>query len=353
VRLGLLAAVLLLGSGVLGFLLWLGGQRDAVAADPGPPAVSPAATFRVVYRVDDMAGPQAQVESDIIAVQRPTKIRIEHRAGPPPGGDVTSGSVIDGYSDVTLPDRARAYATPLTTAFTSEMVSAEALDAAVDAGRVERLGEESVLGHSCMRYAYRHSGSEALALGTEQEHVESCVTPDGIMLREVVTLGGRQVRRAEAVRLERPLPILRDDFPSATGDPSADVQATRRVIDGPPSGEQLVEGKTPTGFRVDRRLTDSRQEVDGPLLPFYVESFVGGGESVVSEQYLVPGQGGGPPWSSAGGSAVGLGPGRAGQILYHTGAVEVQTTVAGFPVRVLAPRADLAVYVASTLQLKK
>jgi hypothetical protein len=39
-----------------------------------------------------------------------------------------------------------------------------------------------------------------------------------------------------------------------------------------------------------------------------------------------------------------------GQILYHPGYVEVQTTVGGYPVRVLASSADLATWFAGTLR---
>jgi len=349
---GLAATVLLVGLSSLAFLLWYGAQGDAAVPEPGPPAVAPASTFRVVYRVDDMAGPQPQVESDVITVRRPLDVRIEHWTGPQPGGTLTSGNIVDGHSDITLPDNARAYATPLTVAFTAEVYSADALAAAADAGKAEVLGEEAVLGQSCTRYSYRHSGTEALAKGNGQDHVVSCVTRDGIMLREAVTVSGREVRRAVAVQLERTLPAPATYFAVGAGEPSADVQATRRVIEGRPSGQQLAEAPAPRGFHVDRRLTDSRQEIDGPLLPFYLESFVAGGESVISEQYLYRTQAS-PPWSSDGGSPVPLGPGRSGQVLYHTGAVEVQTTVDGFPVRVLAPRADLALYVASTLRPRR
>jgi hypothetical protein len=39
-----------------------------------------------------------------------------------------------------------------------------------------------------------------------------------------------------------------------------------------------------------------------------------------------------------------------GQILYHPGYVEVQTSVHGFPVRVVASSAELASYFAGTLR---
>ena len=348
----LIATVVVLGLGSAGFLSWLSTQSDAAVAQPGPPAVAPATAFRVTYRVDDRAGTQPQVETDVVTVHRPGDVRVEHWTGAPPGVALMSGTVIDGRSDLTLPDDARSYATPLTIAFTPELYSADALNAAVDAGKAEALGDDAVLGQTCTRYSYRHAGIEPLAKADDRDHVESCVTRDGILLREMVTVAGREVRSARAVSLDRKLAAPADYFAVGEGEPSADVQATRRVIEGPPSDQQLVEAPAPHGFHEDRRLTDTRQEIDGPLLPLYLESFVGGSELVVSEQYLYRSQNS-LPWSTAGGSSVPLGPGRSGQVLYHTGAVEVQTIVDGFPVRVLAPRLQLARYVAGALRPKK
>src|SRR5581483_4429215 len=50
------------------------------------PAVARAAAFRVVYKVDDTAGPELQVSTDVLQVQEPWNARLEHRDGPPPGG---------------------------------------------------------------------------------------------------------------------------------------------------------------------------------------------------------------------------------------------------------------------------
>src|SRR5258708_29962709 len=59
---GLLATVTVLGLGSVAFVMWIGGQSDEAVPAPGPPPVTPASTFRVVYRLDDMAGSAAQVE---------------------------------------------------------------------------------------------------------------------------------------------------------------------------------------------------------------------------------------------------------------------------------------------------
>jgi hypothetical protein len=84
-------------------------------------------------------------------------------------------------------------------------------------------------------------------------------------------------------------------------------------------------------------------------MPFYIDSYAGGGEFAVVQQLMVR-ETANSPWTAAGASEVGLGDGRTGQVLYHTGFVEVQTAVGGYPVRVLASRLDLALHVAGTLR---
>jgi hypothetical protein len=274
-------------------------------------------------------------------------VRVEHRDGAPPGGAVVSGSVVNRTERVTLPEGFKAFATPLTLALEPQVFSRPALSAAVAAGVAEERGGRSVLGQRCTTYLYRHSGSEALRPGDAQEHVESCVTPDGIMLREAVSVAGRQVRVAEATAVDRAPRFGPDEF-ATPGEIAATVSATERVTEGRPSGAAL-HATAPAGLRRDRQLTDARQEGDAPLMPFYLDSFTGGGEFAVVQQLMLR-QTAISPWSADGGSRVALGDGRSGDVLYHTGFVEVQTTVGGFPVRVLASRLELALRMAGTLR---
>jgi hypothetical protein len=228
-----------------------------------------------------------------------------------------------------------------------EVFSEPALRAATDAGAAEELGEDHVIGQPCIRYGYRTSGGESLTTGEAREHVDSCVTPDGIMLREVITLAGRQVRIAQAVRLDRAPQLVADEF-GTPGDVNETVSTTEQVTEGRPSGP-VVHVAAPAGFHLDRELTDGRQDTDGPLLPFYIASFARGGEFVVAQQLMLR-ETAVDPWPSSGGTHVSLGAGRSGQLMYHTGFVEVQTRVDGLPVRVLASRPELALNVAGTLR---
>jgi hypothetical protein len=230
-----------------------------------------------------------------------------------------------------------------------DLNSDPALAAAADAGAVARLGLGSVLGRQCNRYLFRHTGSEALQRADDHDRVEVCVTSDDILLRQVVTLAGRTVRDSEVVQLDRAPSFGAGDFAPAPGDTAKGAQVTEKVVEGRPADQPtIVEARPPSDFTLDRRLTDSHQEIDTPLLPFYIASYVRGSEFAISQQLLIA-NGGDKPWESGSGTPARLSNGLSGQVLYHTGYVEVQTTVNGYPARVVASSADIARYFAGSL----
>ena len=57
------------------------------------PAFARAAAFRVVYRVEDTAGPELRILTDVIQVGLPWNGLLERREGPPPGGTVLLSTV--------------------------------------------------------------------------------------------------------------------------------------------------------------------------------------------------------------------------------------------------------------------
>lgn len=346
----LVATVVVLGLAAAGFLVWLSRQSDDASASvpPGPPVVRPASSYHAVYTVEDTAGPQLRQQTDVVSVRRPEDVRVEHRDGAPPGGKIFSGTIVNHTDQTFLPDNSKGYSTPLTAALDSDVYSDQALAAAADAGKIARLGLASVLGNQCTLYLYRSSGTEALSRADDNDKVEVCVTSDDILLRQLVTLEGKLVRRAEVVQLQRSPSFPASEFASAAGQASAGAQATEKVTEGKPAQGTTVSGQPPDGFKLDNRLTDSHQELDGPLLPFYIEGYSRGGEFVVSQQLLVSG-GDEQAWQT-GGTPVTLSGGRPGAILYHPGYVEVQTDVGGYPARVVASSVSLATWFAGTLR---
>jgi hypothetical protein len=348
------AAVVVVASAVAGIVVLSGdGAKTAAVAGRQLPGPWPAAAFRVVYRVDDRAGPEARSQTDVVLVRRPFEARIEHRDGPPPGGPLLSGSLMDPRSTSSL--AADGSATLRSDRAPGPLLGSFALSALQDgvlAGVAESLGNGSVAGQPCSRFAYRLSGTEPLARPTEVERVEVCVTADSILLSETVRLEGRVVRSAEAVEIDRSPAIpagafdgRRDQRAGVAGDGL--VSATE-VRDGPPPPDFAVASLTaPAGFRPGRRATEIRRlGPDGPPRIAYGESFVAGAEVVTVEQLLlVPG----PAWPEAEGLPVDIGHGRSGRIVYRPGWVELRTTAAGHPIRVTAPTGTLAVAIARAL----
>ena len=348
------AGVIVVVGAIAGIVVLSGdGAKTAAVAGREPPGSGPAAAFRVVYRVDDRAGPEARSQTDVVLIRRPFEARIEHRDGPPPGGPLLSGSLMDAQSTSSLAadgsvtlhsDRAPG---PLLGSITLT-----ALEDGVRAGVAESLGDGSAAGEPCSRFAYRLSGTEPLAPPTERERVDVCVTADGILLSETVRLEGRVVRSAEAVEVNRSPAIPGDTFDGRRGTGSGAAGdgfvSDGEVRDGPPPPDFAVASLTaPVGFRPGRRATAIRRlGPDGPPRVGYVESFVSGADVVTVEQLLL---GPGPAWSGDEGLPVDVGPGRSGRVVYRPGWVELRTMAAGHPLRVTAPTGALALAIARPL----
>jgi hypothetical protein len=343
-------AVVLVAS--LGLLAWRDrGSMTAVEVPP-PAAVQAAQAFTVTYHVEDSAGPDTRVETDYLAVKRPFNVRLEHRDGPPPGGAVLSGSIVTRTSSVTLGGSGDGFTTPHAPGVLPGLVSRPALDAAVAAGKATRKDDSMVLGQRCTHYLYDQFGSEPIGSADNQAKVDSCVTADDIMLREVIAFAGKTVRTAEAVKVDRAPSFDADAFsPAKVILPQSAEQIPDEIIEGPPRGTvKALLVQTPKGFRLDLAANVGHQlGPDAPPVLYYVQSFVGNGEQVVVEQPLDASLG--SPWTGRGGSKIDIGNGQPSEILYRSGYVEVETKVGGLPVRVMAPRSDLAIYVARQLRL--
>jgi hypothetical protein len=326
-------------------------RRPNGGSPPGRPSVVPAGAFRVVYRVEDSAGPETRMLTSVVAVRRPYEARLESREGAPPGGNVLSATVTNRNHQFALSGADQEdYGFEVTPATAPQTYAVGALRAGVDAGVAAESGEDVVLGERCTRFVYLKGGTEPLALANDSQRVESCVTGDGILLREAVTLGGRRVRLAEAVTVARSPNFPPETFftgrKPARGSPFA---AVRIVAEGKtPSDVKLLLSAVPPGFSVDQRV--SVQRAGGPGSPprlFFNEAFLGGPELVVTEQLIQ--QGVGSPWPAEEGTPQDLGGGRTGRLVVHAGSVEVRVEVEGTHARVFAPRLDLALYCARSM----
>lgn len=324
--------------------------NDEPAAPKVEPGVTRAAAFRVVYRVEDTAGATPQISTDVIQVELPWNGLLERREGPPPGGTVLLSNTQNQRFSFNTAQGSTGYATRRIPGMLSTTPSPEALEAAEKAGLVERLGDATVAGETCTRWAYL-GVNKVLAKPTADERAETCITADGVPLRESITLRGKLARVAEAVEVTRNPPVTAATF-KTDQDPSTggaglfetEQQVTEEVL----SGRDIVKLAAPEGFRATRQVKVLRQAgPSSPPIALYVQAFESGTDIVTSEQITL----GSAPWPAEEGTAVDLGDKRAGRIVYRAGWAEVRVSVEGKPVRVLSPRPALAVAVAKTLRI--
>jgi hypothetical protein len=328
-----------------------GGPDGPAAPKVDPPAMPRAAAFRVVYRIDDTVGATPQVATDVIQVALPWNGLLEHREGTPPGGAVLSSNVQNLRFTFNTAQTSSGFATrripgPLTTA-----PSPEVLEAAAQAGLIDRGDDATVAGESCTKWRY-NAVNKVLAKPTAEEGVEACITKDGIPVREAITLRGKLVRVAEAVQVDRNPPVTPETFltnrdPGAEGDRGL-LETEQQITEEKKSGKDIVKVAAPQGFTVTRQITVLRQP--GPNAPptsLYVQAFESGTEVVTTEQITL----GGTPWRADEGTAVELGGKRTGRIVYRTGWAEIRASVDGKAVRVTASRPAVALAVAKTLKI--
>lgn len=348
-----LGALALLGLAVnLGLVACDGGGSDQTAAPPKvEPGLPRAASFRVTYKVDDTAGPTPQVSTDIIQVALPWNGVLEHREGPPPGGTVLSSTVQNQRFSFNAAQGSTGFATRRIPGLLTTLPSREVLELAEANGLIDRGGVATIVGESCTGWKY-HSVNRPLAKPTAEEGVDACVTDDGIALREAITLRGKVVRVAEAVRIERNPPVTAETFltnrdPGAGGD-TALLETEQQVTEEHQSGRDIVKVTAPQGFQVTRQVTVLRQPgPSAPPISLYVQAFEAGTELVTTEQVTL----GAPTWSADEGTPVELGGKRKGRVVYRTGWAEIRVSIKGKSIRVMASRPAVALAVAKTLTI--
>ena len=352
------AVVVVVAAGVVAGLVALTGntEGDGAGAPAGPivdpPRVAAAASYRVAYRVDDTAGLEPLIATDVIDVRQPFDFRLEHREGAPPGGEVSSSTVLNHRFEFNFVRGAEAFVTDRVAGPLVQTFSVEALEAGVEAGTAERLGQETMLSELCVVYRYRRSGNDPLAKGDGQERVEACVTPDGVLLREQTVVGGRRVRVAEAVEVNRNPSFSSETFldrrnpAEETG--ARYLQTEQPVAEGK-NDDSRISLAAPKGFTVARQATVTRQPGPGAApVAVFVRSFTRGTELVVIEEQLSPRAA--PPWGGDEGQPVELGQNRKGRVVHRPSYSEVRVTASGTFVKITSPRPALALAVARTVR---
>ena len=353
-------AVVVVGVAAAGAFAWA-RVRPAPPLRPPPSAVPrEAPAYRVVYRVTAYSGPTPAVSTDVVEARRPFEAHVVSRAGPPPGGDIQSGSVQNRqfFWNLTTGGQVQ-FGVMRGPGIETHDISLGILREAARRGRVKEVGRRTVLGRSCTTFSYFQFRPAPLGLPTRREHVDPCVTDDGILLREDWTLVGKLARVREAVEVDGAPRFDDATFfigrtPEAGGAASL-VTSQQAVQEGKVPGGTVLRPRLPTGFALDRLATvASSGGGGGPSHTSYVESYVRGSEAASVEQGAV--SGGDPPWVVDEGQKVDAGRFARGRLLFFVDEVELRawkspkgpTGRVEFA-RVDAPSADIALYLLRTL----
>jgi hypothetical protein len=340
---------------LVGLLVYvLLGQPQIVPAGPPPPDHPRLREFRVVYRVTDSAGETPAIRTEILDVRRPYESRVEDRREPPErddGGAVSSASVTNREFFWALKEgNAVNYGARRVPAGTQRDYSYAAFRDGVRHGSVTSSGDTKILGRTCTLFAYKEPFPKPFSPPTLDDGVETCLTRDGIVLRESWTFSGKRVRTQEAVRMTTRVPDPSRAFLLTHGPPSGQateyieqqqkVTEDKVLIDGRPFRPVLA-----SGFVVGRRASLSEQAEIARSA--YFETYVRGPDVATLEQGTTAS--GEPPFDRREGSAVRVGS-RTGRILFFPDRVEIRMTIGTTYVRIRAPDEALARYFATTLR---
>lgn len=213
--------------------------------------------YRIVYEVE-----QAGMSStERVTVLRPYASRVESYSGRPPGDDLLSVRTSRVGSLATRGQSSSSLLVVPPSLASGDLRARDALEAAADAGQIERLGTASVEGRRCT--AYRTGGPVGAGYLTPHEshgvqHADVCVDAIGLVVDERWFEGDDLLRRRTAVEVETELADLRASDGEFTLEGAAEVSAA----DG---------GGTLTSLTSDSRLPEGFWEpVDrsGPLARF-------------------------------------------------------------------------------------
>lgn len=178
---------------------------DADVPDDPLGVVRMLAGYRIVYRVDDLAGDDV-VSTERVWARRPFDSRVELATGPPPGGEVTATDIRTFGLFESGPLLVAARPEPAG----PDLRLSAMLDAAVVAGRLERRERRTVADRPCD--VYRAGGP--ITLGTLAAEidpaavvVDACFDGAGLLLAEETYDAGTLTRRREAVEVDEDPPM--------------------------------------------------------------------------------------------------------------------------------------------------
>jgi hypothetical protein len=329
-RLKVLAAVVAVAVVITGVtvLLRRGGGDDEPSAElraekvgGGPLAISaPApASYRTVYRAENYEESTVTVSTEEVAVQRPFNGRVAILEGEPPGGTARfeGRSAFAQYANYTNAGAVQVAGDAPTVAL-GDLRLAPSLDELVKQGlfvpgdrRRARLGAET---RECQTY---RTGSPLQGLKitapTPTDYVDVCLDASGLMLEEVVVVGGAPTQRLIATALELDAqhdPALFSIEGERVGPDQGGAEVTEVDRTMAPAPGYWALDAVPAGF-----THRGRYQVKGEATA-WVDVYVRGVDLLTVRQGPPAAE---PDLSDAGpGSDVDLGPLGAGKMLLRT-----------------------------------
>ena len=212
------------------------------------------ASYRVVYRLEEFTGPEAAVSTDKVWVRRPFESRLETWRGAPPGREKVSTQV--GAFAIRRNESASSEAVVIgvpPSAAPSDIRLLPALTDGEATGLLVPREVRRVLGRGCQVWrSGQLLSASLLTKPTADEYADTCVDAAGIVLEEVLAVGGEIISRRIATDVEED-PALDDEL-FETGKRTLEVVdgggLVRRMGEGLPPGEfLLVDAATiPPGF---------------------------------------------------------------------------------------------------------
>jgi hypothetical protein len=336
---------------------WIGFRPRPL---PPLPTREPIRSYRVVYRLTETAGQEPLIQTEVLEVNRPFQARTETRQGAPPGGEILTAAITNREFFWTLRAGSEvSVGLRRAPGMAHRDISVRVLREAVKAGRARYLGGGRELGRSCLRFVWGDMRPSAIVPPKAHERVESCVSMDGILLREEWYLQDRLVVTRRAVEVDTaptldPAHFKEGDTPDPASSASQLASSTQVFTENRKLETQPPQPSIPAGFAPDRKgtLFDS---AGGQGIPrnSYFESFVRGVDVITVEQGSL--QSARPPWTDTEGLPLSRRSIGQGRIVFFADHIEMRywrrpSNEKTDYVRIQAPSSDLARLVAGGMR---
>jgi hypothetical protein len=164
-----------------------------------------------------------------------------------------------------------------------------------DHGLAERRGTETIAGRACTVYRISGALGQDYKKPTDADHADVCVDRDGLVLKELWTIGGKDVRRTTATAVDTTIPdsavfSIGDQQPEKLPAAAISQLAASIPLDKPPvDGSAYWQADHPPwGFKHTARVRTTNIQSNGqsptPIPGAVVDVFTKGSAAIVMSQ---------------------------------------------------------------------